>query len=88
MKDLLSKIFDRVILYEADCIELGRKLDKEVLGIMEPLKESRTDGELDGLKDMICSAAYHAQKHGFYLGIQAAAEILAEAAGPQDDAGH
>ena len=37
MHDVLKKLFDKVIFYEADCIKVGRKLDEEVNTIIEPL---------------------------------------------------
>lgn len=40
MHDVLKKLFDKVIFYEADCIKVGRKLDEEVNIIIEPLRES------------------------------------------------
>ena len=46
MHDVLKKLFDKVIFYEADCIKVGRKLDEEVNTIIEPLRESMSEKEL------------------------------------------
>lgn len=43
MHDVLKKLFDKVIFYEADCIKVGRKLDEEVNTIIEPLRESMSE---------------------------------------------
>lgn len=40
MHDMWNKLFDKVIFYEHDCINVGRMLDEEVNAIVEPLKES------------------------------------------------
>ena len=45
MHDVLKKLFDKVIFYEADCIKVGRKLDEEVNIIIEPLRESMSEKE-------------------------------------------
>lgn len=72
MHDVLKKLFDKVIFYEADCIKVGRKLDEEVNTIIEPLRESMSEKELETIRDMIFSASYTAEKNGFYLGIRTA----------------
>ena len=63
MHDVLKKLFDKVIFYEADCIKVGRKLDEEVNIIIEPLRESMSEKELETIRDMIFSASYTAEKN-------------------------
>lgn len=62
MHDMWNKLFDKVIFYEPDCIKVGRMLDEEVNVIVEPLKESMSEKELEVIRDMIYSALYSAQK--------------------------
>lgn len=85
MHDVLKKLFDKVIFYEADCIKVGRKLDEEVNTIIEPLMESMSEKELEMIRDMIFSASYTAEKNGFYLGICTALTIFMEAMQLPDD---
>ena len=53
MHDVLKKLFDKVMFYEADCIKVGRKLDEEVNTIIEPLRESMSEKELETIRYMI-----------------------------------
>lgn len=85
MHDVLKKLFDKVIFYEADCIKVGRKLDEEANTIIEPLRESMLEKELETIRDMIFSASYTAEKKGFYLGIRTALTMFVEAMQLLDD---
>lgn len=85
MHDMWNKLFDKVIFYEPDCIKVGRMLDEEVNAIVEPLKESMSEKELEVIRDMIYSASLPAQKYGFNLGIRTAMTMLMEAMQSQDD---
>lgn len=85
MHDMWNKLFDKVIFYEPDCIKVGRMLDEEVNAIVEPLKESMSEKELEVIRDMIYSASYSAQKYGFNLGIRTAMIMLMEVTQSQDD---
>lgn len=85
MHDMWNKLFDKVVFYEPDCIKVGRMLDEEVDAILEPLKESMSETELEVIRDMIHSIAFSAQKYGFNLGIRTAMTMLMEATQSQDD---
>ena len=85
MHNMWNKLFDKVIFYEPDCIKVGRMLDEEVNAIVEPLKESMSEKELEVIRDMIYSASYSAQKYGFNLGIRTAMTMLMEVTQSQDD---
>lgn len=85
MHDMWNKLFEKVIFYEPDCIKVGRMLDEEVNAIVEPLKKSMSEKELEVIRDMIYSASYSAQKYGFNLGIRTAMTMLMEAMQSQDD---
>lgn len=49
-------------------------LDEEVNAIVEPLKESMSEKELEVIRDMI----YSTQKYGYYLGIRTAMTMFME----------
>lgn len=38
MEELLSKIYDRIVIYEKDCISLGTEFDQKVAEKLEPMK--------------------------------------------------
>lgn len=75
MKDMWSKLFGKILFYEQDFVEYGRFLDRDITQIIEPLKQSMTEEELDVIKDMMYSASYSSEKYGFYLGIRTALRI-------------
>ena len=53
MQDMWNKLFGKVVFYEPDCIKVGRMLDEEVNEILEPLKESMSETELEVILDMM-----------------------------------
>ena len=85
MKDMWSKLFGKILFYEQDFVEYGRFLDRDITQIIEPLKQSMTEEELDVIKDMMYSASYSAEKYGFYLGIGTALTMFMEAMQLPDD---
>ena len=85
MKDIWSKFFGKILFYEQDFVEYGRFLDRDITQIIEPLKQSMTEEELDVIKDMMYSTAYTAEKNGFYLGIRTALTMFVEAMQLPDD---
>ena len=85
MKDMWSKLFGKKLIYEQDFVEYGRFLDRDITQIIEPLKQSMTEEELDVIKDMMYSASYSAEKYGFYLGIRTALTMFMEAMQLPDD---
>lgn len=58
---------------------------RDITQIIEPLKQSMTEEELDVIKDMMYSASYSAEKYGFYLGIRTALTMFMEAMQLPDD---
>lgn len=85
MKDMWSKFFGKILFYEQDFVEYGRFLDRDITQIIEPLKQSMTEEELDVIKDMMYSTAYTAEKNGFHLGIRTALTMFVEAMQLPDD---
>lgn len=79
MNDMWYKFFGKILFYEQDFVEYGRLLDKDITQIIETLKQSMTEKELDVIKDMMYSASYSAEKYGFYLGIRTALTMYVEA---------
>lgn len=81
MEDLLSKIYDKVAFYEEDSIRLGKEFDTIITELLEPLRESRTEEEVEEIRELIYQAAYSAEKHGFYIGVRFSAVVLSEIMG-------
>jgi len=81
MEDLLSKIYDKVAFYEEDSIKLGKEFDTIITELLEPLRESRTEEEVEEIRELIYQAAYSAEKQGFYIGVRFSAVVLSEIMG-------
>lgn len=70
MMDLLRKIYDTVICYEEDTIEMCKRVDEELLDLIEPYKGKLSDDELDKLKDLMGCISATAEREGFLLGVR------------------
>lgn len=79
MQDLIGKIYDKIICTEDDCIELGKSLDDFVEETIEPLRETMSEDDVETIKEMIYTVAYHAEKDGFRLGVHTAVKFMSEA---------
>ena len=78
MEDLLSKIYDKVAFYEKDSIQLGKEFDCVVNEILEPLKDSKTESEIEEIRELIYQVSYSAEKYGFYIGVRFVIKFFAE----------
>ena len=84
MEELLSKIHDRIVMYEQDCISLGTEFDQKVAEKLEPMKESISEDELDKLKELIYWAAFLEEKDGLRLGVKVMFKLLMEILLPEE----
>lgn len=78
MEDLLSKIYDKIVFYEKDGMKCGKEFDTVVSEILKPLKESRTEEEIEEIRELVYQAAYSAEKYGFYVGVRFVVRFFAE----------
>lgn len=83
MEDLLSKIYEKVAYYESDSIQFGREFDSQVDELIEPLKETMEESEIEVVKELIHTASFKAERSGFVLGIRFMANLLAEIVKPK-----
>jgi len=79
MQDLVGKIYDKIIVTEDDCIELGKMLDEVVEETIEPLRETMSEDDVEMVKEMIYKVLYVAEKDGFKLGVHATVKFISEA---------
>lgn len=84
MEELLSKIYDRIVIYEKDCISLGTEFDQKVAEKLEPMKESISEDELEKLKELIYWAAFLEEKDGYRLGVKFTLKLLMEILLPEE----
>lgn len=81
MEDLLSKIYDKVVCEESDSVQFGKEFDTVVEETLEPLKDNKTEEEVEGIKELIYQISYSAQKNGFRIGVSFVIKFLAEICG-------
>lgn len=79
MQDLVGKIYDKIIVTEDNCIELGKRLDEVVEETIEPLRETMSEDDVEMVKEMIYKVLYVAEKDGFRLGVHATVKFMSEA---------
>lgn len=84
MEDLVSKIYDRVAFYEKDGISLNKEFDTVVEETLEPLKDDKTEAEIEEIKELIYQTSYTAQKNGFRIGVSFIIKFFAEICGVGD----
>lgn len=79
MNELLSKIYDKVVSYERDSIQLGKEYDCKVEDLLETFKTTMSESEVEEIKELIYVASYYAEKYGFMLGVRFMAKFMSEA---------
>ena len=78
MKNLLSKIYEKVVCLEADSVELGEVFTDYVEALLESQKASKSEDEVEEIRELIYNASNHAEAHGFMLGVHFMAELFVE----------
>lgn len=78
MEYLLSKIYDKVVCEEPDSVQFGREFDAIVEEMIEPLKGSKSEEEVEEIKELIYQVTYFAEKYGFVIGVRFTGKLLAE----------
>lgn len=76
MNELLKKIYESVITYEKDTVEMGRRVDVEINKLIKPYAEQLTDKEMEQIKTLLYQTALTAEQEGFQLGIKYTLKIL------------
>lgn len=76
MKKLFKKIFDDVITYEKDFIEMDAGINKEIEKHLTKYEEKMNNEEMENLKNLLYEIINISEREGFFLGLQYAARIL------------
>ena len=79
MEDLLSKVFDKIAFYEKDGNHFGIEYDAQVEELIEPLRATMSESEVEEIKELVYAASYHAEKYGFMLGVRFMVKFMSEA---------
>lgn len=70
MIDLLTKIYNNILVYEQDIIKLNKATDDEINQLLQSHKDNLSSTEIDELKELLSSTALIAQQSGFKSGIK------------------
>lgn len=76
MNELLKKIYESVITYEKDTVEMGSRVEIEINKLIKPYAEQLTDKEMEQLKNLLYQTALTAEQEGFQLGIKYTLKLL------------
>ena len=76
MKELLMKIYNSVLVYEDDVINVSKVVDDEINLLVEPYQTRLSDDELETLKDLLSSTALTAEQTGFEVGMRFAIKLI------------
>ena len=78
MNALLKKIYDTIVCYEDETINLGKELDKEVNRLVQPYQNLYNEQELEELKAKLYSISIQSERAGFILGVKWMMRLLLE----------
>lgn len=76
MKELLMKIYNNVLVYEDDVVNVSKVIDDEINLLVEPYQTRLSDDELETLKDLLSSTALTAEQTGFEVGMRFAIKLI------------
>lgn len=77
MNELLRKIFDTIICYERQSVEMGQNIEKEIELLIQPYQGKLTDDTQEELKNLLYAISSVAEREGFLLGIKYTLKTLA-----------
>ena len=78
MNALLKKIYDTIVCYEDETINLGKELDKEVNRLVQPYQNLYNEQEMEELKSKLYSISIQSERAGFILGVKWMMKLLLE----------
>ncbi len=70
MKDLLTKIYNNILVYDNEVISINKAVDDEINQLIQSYKNNLSSYEVEELKDLLSSTALTAQQCGFKCGVQ------------------
>ena len=70
MKRLLRKIFDEIIIYEKDYIEMDAEINKEIDKYITEYIKNMNSEEIEELKNLLYEITKISEREGFFLGLK------------------
>lgn len=78
MNNLLEKIYENVVRFEKEAINMEQRVSEKVIQLSKPYEENLTLEELEELQDLMFEACLFAEHEGFKVGIMCLAKIFTE----------
>lgn len=76
MNNLLEKIYENVVRFEKEAINMEQRVSEKVIQLSKPYEENLTLEELEELQDLMFEIALIAEHEGFRLGVGFAFKLL------------
>ena len=70
MNQFFEKIYDDIIYYEKDFIEVDKKINREIDNLVECYGLQQTETNLEELKSLLYEITRISQREGFFLGMR------------------
>jgi PHD/YefM family antitoxin component YafN of YafNO toxin-antitoxin module len=76
MENVFNEIYDKVISYEMDIIEMNRNADNAIMDSLQQFEAQIGSEKLNQLQDQLFHAVQTAERESFNLGMQYAAKLF------------
>ncbi len=76
MRKLLKKIFEDVIYYEEEVINIDKEINEKIEKYIKPYSYKLTPEEIEGLKTTLYKISFESEEIGFYLGVKYSVKLI------------
>lgn len=76
MNNVWNKIFEDIIRYEKEGVEMEQHLDKQIQAIIDKYAKQTTEDQIEKLRNHLSYIALIAEQEGFQLGVRFAIKLL------------
>jgi phosphatidylinositol kinase/protein kinase (PI-3 family) len=76
MENVFYEIYDKVISYEKDIIQMNQSADNEIMDSLQQYESQIGQENMNQLQDQLFHAVQTAERESFYLGMQYAAKMF------------
>lgn len=76
MNELLKKIYQEVICYEEENVQICSETDKEIMQLMKTFAVNLSEKDQQELKELLYAVALVGEQAGFEIGFKTAIKII------------
>lgn len=76
MKNLIEQIYKKIVYYDTEFVEAGKRIDEDINELIKPYKGKLSDKEIEELQNIVYSACYTAEFEGYVIGTKIAVKTL------------